>query len=252
MLPGASEFPDAFFDSLNGEGRYAFGRFGAGAAGGHFCGLKAALRSPSLHGYGSAPMPRPPVTSAPSPTTSTACASTSAPEDSKFTSSAMSCVWKVAATAALLTAPTARHPDAHADCRPHGRASPVGGDSAGPPKQLRPGRMTLPVIDQPTQRRPFPCHRLARGPGVSVPLRAATLVAVVPEGVARSPGLRAETGTLRRGLSAGGIPGRIRIHSTNNPVRHAGDGAREERAWKHGGGCEGCGGLLGGSFGTHV
>ena len=52
ILHGASEFPDSFFDSLNGGWRYRFGSFGTVAAGGHFCGLKAALRSPSLHGYG--------------------------------------------------------------------------------------------------------------------------------------------------------------------------------------------------------
>ena len=53
ILYGAREFPDSFFDSLNGEWRYAFGWFGTVAAGGRFCGLKAALRSPSLHRYGS-------------------------------------------------------------------------------------------------------------------------------------------------------------------------------------------------------
>ena len=58
ILDGAREFPDAFFDSLNGAWRYGFGWFGTVAAGGHFCGLKAALRSPSLHGYGLAPTGR--------------------------------------------------------------------------------------------------------------------------------------------------------------------------------------------------
>ena len=52
MLYGASEFPDAFVDSLNGEWRYAFGWFGTIAAVGRFCGLKAAHLSPSLHRYG--------------------------------------------------------------------------------------------------------------------------------------------------------------------------------------------------------
>ena len=45
--------PTASF-RLNGEWWDAFGLFGTVAAGGRFCGLKAALRSPSLHGYGSA------------------------------------------------------------------------------------------------------------------------------------------------------------------------------------------------------
>ena len=52
VLYRVSEFPDSFFDSLNGEWRYAFGLFGTVAAGGRFCGLKAALRSPPLHRYG--------------------------------------------------------------------------------------------------------------------------------------------------------------------------------------------------------
>ena len=52
VLYQGSEFPDCFFDSLNGERWDAFRWFGAGAAGGHFCGLKAALLSPALHGYG--------------------------------------------------------------------------------------------------------------------------------------------------------------------------------------------------------
>ena len=45
----ALEFPDSFFDSLNGERLYAFGLFETVAGGGRFCGLKAALLSPSLH-----------------------------------------------------------------------------------------------------------------------------------------------------------------------------------------------------------
>ena len=48
----ASEFPDCFFDSLNGEWWYAFGLFGTAASGGRFCGLKAALLALRLHGYG--------------------------------------------------------------------------------------------------------------------------------------------------------------------------------------------------------
>ena len=52
VLHWASEFPDSFFDALNGEWWYAFGLFGTVAVGGHFCGLKAALLSPSLHSYG--------------------------------------------------------------------------------------------------------------------------------------------------------------------------------------------------------
>ena len=49
---GASEFPDSFFDSLAGEWWHALEWLGTVAAGGRFCGLKAALLSPSLHCYG--------------------------------------------------------------------------------------------------------------------------------------------------------------------------------------------------------
>ena len=52
ILDGESEFQDSFIDSLNGEWRYVFGRLGTLAADGRFCGLKAALLSPSLHRYG--------------------------------------------------------------------------------------------------------------------------------------------------------------------------------------------------------
>ena len=48
----ASELPDCFIDSPNGEWRYAFGWLGTVAAGGRFCGLKAAALSLSLDGYG--------------------------------------------------------------------------------------------------------------------------------------------------------------------------------------------------------
>ena len=51
VLCGANDFPDCIFESLNGERRDGFGLFGTVAAGGRFCGLKAALLSPSLHGY---------------------------------------------------------------------------------------------------------------------------------------------------------------------------------------------------------
>ena len=57
ILDGVSEFPVSFFDSLNGEWRYAFERFGTIAAGGRFCGLKAALLPRRLHGYGLVLMP---------------------------------------------------------------------------------------------------------------------------------------------------------------------------------------------------
>ena len=52
ILYGASEFPDSFSDPLDGEWRSAFGLFGTLAADERFCGLKAALLSPSLHSYG--------------------------------------------------------------------------------------------------------------------------------------------------------------------------------------------------------
>ena len=52
ILYRASEFPDAFLNSLTGEWRNAFGLFGTFAASGRFCGLKAALLSHSLHRYG--------------------------------------------------------------------------------------------------------------------------------------------------------------------------------------------------------
>ena len=52
ILYGANEFPAAFFDSPNGEWRDAFGWFGTVAAGERFCGLKAALLSPSMRRYG--------------------------------------------------------------------------------------------------------------------------------------------------------------------------------------------------------
>ena len=48
----ASEFPDCAIDSPNGERWYPFGLGGTVAAGGRFCGLKAALLSPSLHSCG--------------------------------------------------------------------------------------------------------------------------------------------------------------------------------------------------------
>ncbi len=40
---GRTNFQTPFVDSLNGEWRCGFGWFGTVAAGGHFCGLKAAL-----------------------------------------------------------------------------------------------------------------------------------------------------------------------------------------------------------------
>ena len=49
---GASKFPDAAFNSLAGEWWHAMRWLGTAAAGGRFCGLKAALLSPSLQRYG--------------------------------------------------------------------------------------------------------------------------------------------------------------------------------------------------------
>ncbi len=49
IVCGANDFPDCIFESPNGKRRDGFGLFGAVAAGGRFCGLKAALLSPSLH-----------------------------------------------------------------------------------------------------------------------------------------------------------------------------------------------------------
>ena len=46
VLFGAGEFPDALFYSPSDAWRYVVGLLGAVAAGGRFCGLKAALRSP--------------------------------------------------------------------------------------------------------------------------------------------------------------------------------------------------------------
>jgi hypothetical protein len=51
VLCGANDFPDWIFESPNGERRDGFGLFGTVVAGERFCGLKAALLSPSLHGY---------------------------------------------------------------------------------------------------------------------------------------------------------------------------------------------------------
>ena len=52
VMDGAGEFPDAPFPlHSNGEWRYACGWFGAAAAGGRFCGLKAALPPPSPHNF---------------------------------------------------------------------------------------------------------------------------------------------------------------------------------------------------------
>ena len=51
VMYGARAFPDSFFDSLNCEWRGAYRWIWTVAAGGRFCGLKAALLSPSLHNY---------------------------------------------------------------------------------------------------------------------------------------------------------------------------------------------------------
>ena len=48
ILNRVRKFPDSFFDPLDSEWKYAFGLFGTFAAGGRFCGLKAALLSPAF------------------------------------------------------------------------------------------------------------------------------------------------------------------------------------------------------------
>ena len=72
-----------------------------------------------------------------------------------------------------------------------------------PPGQLRQRRVALVRVDHSAQRVPFPRQRLARGHEIPVSSRAAILVAVLPEGVARKIQARRAVANPASGFSPG-------------------------------------------------